>query len=104
VRVFLEATSEANETVSGANSLYGQSSKEAMNGCRRDLEMVKKRFEIGRDGTGMCDDEDVNVMGEGGRAGGAGRVIRVKSNRRGGGWSRVGGRHVDNRSRRGRDR
>ena len=59
MRVFLEATSEANETVSGANSLYGQSSKEAMNGCRRDLEMVKKRFEIGRDGTGMCDDEDV---------------------------------------------
>ena len=57
MRVFLEATSEANETVSGANSLYGQSSKEAMNGCsRRDLEMVKKRFEIGRDGTGMCDD------------------------------------------------
>ena len=78
MRVFLEATSEANETVSGANSLYGQSSKEAMNGCRRDLEMVKKRFEIGRDGTGMCDDEDVDMMGKGGGAGGAGRMKRGK--------------------------
>ena len=54
----------------------------------------------------MIDEDtvDVDMMGKGGRAGGAGRVIRGKSNRRGGGWSRVGGRHVDNRSRRGRDR
>jgi hypothetical protein len=42
VRVFLEATSEANETMSGANSQYGQSGKEAMNGCRRDLELSRQ--------------------------------------------------------------
>ena len=73
----------ANETISGANSMYGRKSKEAMNGCRRDLEMVKKIFEIGRDGTG-----------ERGSGNGAGKRVRDKSNRRDGGQSREGARQA----------
>ena len=43
MRVFLEATSEANETMGGANNLSGQGSKKAMSSCRRDLH--KESFE-----------------------------------------------------------
>ena len=46
VRVLFEATSKANETMGGANSLNGQGSKKAMTRSRRDKHKFKESFEI----------------------------------------------------------
>ena len=54
MRVVLKASSEANETMGGANNLNGQGSKKAMCGCRRDMHEVKESFKVCWDCTGMC--------------------------------------------------
>ena len=48
--------------MSGANNLNRQGSKKAMSCSRRDLHNVKESLKIGGDGTGMCYDEDVDMM------------------------------------------
>ena len=74
VRVLFEATSKANETMGGANSLNGQGSKKAMTSGRRDKHKFKESFEISWYCAGVCYYEDVDVVRKGG---GGGRVIRA---------------------------
>ena len=62
--------------MSGANNLNRQGSKKAMSCSRRDLHNVKEILKIGGDGTGVCYDEDVDVVGKGGCIGG-GRACRT---------------------------